>query len=85
MGAWKLAVLVFGLAATLGTTIQNQTEESLDVLICVIGADLRPDTEGRARTNLRRIFDRIGVRVSWVNRQPKFQVLPLRNLDVFDE
>jgi hypothetical protein len=74
MRARKFAALMLGVASW--GNAQAQIARPVDVMIHLTGADLAPDSENRARATLKRIFDSIGIRVSWVDGQLKALPLP---------
>ena len=68
MNARKLMV-VFWVFASAGTV--QGASQAVDVVIYLTGADLGPGSEYRARTVLKGVFARIGIRISWVHDKPK--------------
>src|SRR5215472_17615310 len=73
MNARKL-VVVFWVFASAGTVAE--ASQAVDVVIYLTGADLGPSSEYRARTVLKGMFARIGIRISWFNGRPKTADLP---------
>ena len=48
-----------------------KASQAVDVVIYLTGTDLGPSSEYRARTVLKGMFARIGIRISWFNGKPK--------------